>query len=319
MKKLGMVAYFLWTLTFVVKTHRGFLNSTGLIPQSKTFHPQVEAYMMARMASLRPGDDVGVFAHQLPNRRRPELPAPLPEWVKKHAAKDPNLKAIVETCAEPSGVPEAEEDMDEEGEEEEYIGEDEDDDNDLLPDDGWYVKKSKKVWSMGNTHTGKIVEIGPPEDAKGKWVVYNDNGVDMIWQGEEAKDDMDAIGCADFFNEIWTGEDTAKIGALPTDLQESQRLPHQHQEQTEWCKTSSFVFKSINSSTVYIYIIFFRHVSIVMYIKLLYFLFLARFQQLNRCFQQLSHLSPPLVSFPCQDSSRSCLMRRRLIRHRTLA
>jgi hypothetical protein len=48
------------------------------------------------------------------------------------------------------------------------------------------------------------MELGPPAKPSYKWSIFQQDGVDMIYQGKEAQEaaDFDPISCSDFYNEM---------------------------------------------------------------------------------------------------------------------
>ena len=126
--------------------------------------PTVRKFMTARMNRLRKGEEVGVYAKDLPKRSAPHKPAPLPSWA----------------LSESEGEPEAEES--EESEEE----------DDGLTDSGYSVQKSKNKYYLVHKVSRQKVEIGDPEPEH-VWVVTTEGGVDYLGQGNSEV--WDEIAC----------------------------------------------------------------------------------------------------------------------------
>ena len=103
--------------------------------------PSVRKFMTARMNRLKKGEEVGVYAKDLPKRRSPHNPAPLPSWA----------------LSESEDEPEAEE---EESEEEEDDG---------LTDSGYAVQKAKnKYYLVHRASRQKVVLVIQSLDKSGK-------------------------------------------------------------------------------------------------------------------------------------------------------
>jgi len=139
----------------------------------------VEKYMQSRLGKLKPGDDVGVFSHELPSRPRPGVPAPMPD--------DGNDLEDTEITDN------------EEGEEEE---ETDDDDEVEIPDNGWSIvrKKGGKFYLNNKDPNIQNLELAQAE-GKGKWEVFTKGGVQYLWQGKEVEDEVPSMACSDFYNE----------------------------------------------------------------------------------------------------------------------
>ena len=151
--------------------------------------------MAKRLKDMKRGDDVGVFAHDLPDRPNSDRPAPL------HISdsEDPD---------------EFDEEEDEESEKE-------------IPDDGWSVKKKAGKWFLCQTDTAfDDVELGPPVNSKsGYYEVYaGRRGVQMLWQGKAAKEDFPPTACHDFYNEVKFAE--KELAAMERSKKRSQVTPN---------------------------------------------------------------------------------------------
>lgn len=134
--------------------------------------------MQQRLASLQPGDDVGVFSHELPSRPKPGVPAPLPDLDEEDTEMTDQ----------------------EEGEEEEEM-EDDNEDN-PLPDNGWSIirKKGGKFFLHNKDDEILPLELAQTE-GKGKWEVVSKEGVQYLWQGKLMEDEFPMMACSEFYNE----------------------------------------------------------------------------------------------------------------------
>lgn len=126
--------------------------------------PSVRKFMTARMNRLKKGEEVGVYAKDLPKRRSPHNPAPLPSWA----------------LSESEDEPEAEE---EESEEEEDDG---------LTDSGYAVQKAKNKYYLVHRASRQKVEIGDPEPGQ-VWEITAEGGVEYLGQGNSEV--WDEIAC----------------------------------------------------------------------------------------------------------------------------
>ena len=127
--------------------------------------PSVRKFMTARMNRLKKGEEVGVYAKDLPKRRSPHNPAPLPSWA----------------LSESEDEPEAEEEESEEEEE-----------DDGLTDSGYAVQKAKNKYYLVHRASRQKVEIGDPEPGQ-VWEITAEGGVEYLGQGNSEV--WDEIAC----------------------------------------------------------------------------------------------------------------------------
>ena len=113
-------------------------------------------FMRAKIATSAPGDDLGTYNYELPEKSEKKQPPPLPDWVLKHEESNRD---------EESEEPDMESDKEENDEEE------------ALPANGWAVLtenvKGKKTHILAHKKTNKKVDIGPPE-SQANWVIFSD-------------------------------------------------------------------------------------------------------------------------------------------------
>jgi hypothetical protein len=162
---------------------------------------QVEQYMVARLAKIDPGEDVGIYAHMLPRRGKGKAPPPLPDWVTGGSSKKTSEAATTKNDEELSD--DGKDQVTEEGEEEEGFSQDETVSDDL-PENGWSINRKQSKWLLCHKQAVKWMELGPPAKPSYKWSIFQQDGVDMIYQGKEAQEaaDFDPISCSDFYNEM---------------------------------------------------------------------------------------------------------------------
>ena len=160
-----------------------------------TASSQIEKFMLARMGRLKPGDDVGVYAHSLPKSKR-GVPAALPDWAETGDGKSDK---------EDERDDNDEEDNDDENDEKNSNSDEESESP--IPDKGWSVKKKGNTWYLMHAELNKSVELGPPEKNY-KWQIYEKKRVQWIWQGQEAEEEgeCDACECSEIYNQIATAE-----------------------------------------------------------------------------------------------------------------
>ena len=159
--------------------------------------------MQNRLAKLKPGEDVGVFAYQLPSRPAPTMPAPLPKNLQPAANEDLQEEEESEDKAEES---------EEEGDGE---GGSSDEEDDGLPEGGWVLRKNRGKVQLANTEdtTLEPLTLPNPEQKKGKWEIFADkNGLDMLWQGKASEEDFDSIACCEYYNDCMPAVIQAQIG-----------------------------------------------------------------------------------------------------------
>ena len=140
--------------------------------------------MKARLKSLKKGDEVGVYAHELPGRQANGAPPPLPDW-----------------CAEES------DDEDEPNGSEQ--GDNSEESSDDIPQAGWKIvsrkmssaKKHKEIYLC---HPGaqKELELGQPDKGY-QYRISTSKGVDyLVMDGADGENpDWEKVRCDDYFNE----------------------------------------------------------------------------------------------------------------------
>ena len=162
--------------------------------------------MQNRLAKLKPGEDVGIFAYQLPSRPAPTMPAPLPKHLQPAAAATEDLQEEEE---------ESEDKAEESEEEGEVEGDSSDEEGDGLPEGGWVLKKNRGKLQLANTEDTTLEPLTLPntENKKAKWEIFSDkNGLDMLWQGKASEEEFDSIACWEYYSDCNSAVAQAQIG-----------------------------------------------------------------------------------------------------------
>ena len=163
------------------------------------FPCQVEKYMQHRLNQLGPGDDVGVFSYQLPDRPADGRPSPMPKMEES------------DHDDESSSDPAQEESDDEEEQAEGAAGEDSDEE-DGLPEFGWALKKMRGQLHLLNPESTSLQPLLMPTPSEnGKWDIKVIKGKQMLTQGKDAAD-WDTIECWEYYQHCSAAEASAAIG-----------------------------------------------------------------------------------------------------------
>lgn len=134
---------------------------------------EVHEFMQAWLANVKPGEDVGIRAHQLPKRPNDQEPAKMPDWVKKFHAERGEAEA-----EEESKEPEAD-----------------------YPTQGYKVRRgsSRSPWQLNHAEIQSVVELPPLTNKEAKYYVYQSRDGDCLWNTDESSEPQ---FCKDIFEQL---------------------------------------------------------------------------------------------------------------------